>query len=363
MTCKCGEKVEDVPPGGEFVRFRKKWDQRTTIQHWQLRDLVSCSRRAEDTDSFYTVQDKQTFCYNTKSGKSTVVQKLDYAPASMTVGCGYIAAGGQQSQLDVAHLDNPARVLYQSSVGGSVNNALHIVPYTPGNAFAECRQQGAGDAAFLIASNNDDTIKVFALPSMEHIVNVPCAAAINYTAVSPSGQHMVCVGDSNVTYLYGLKGKCELLEELAEAHDSGMCCAWSPCGTFFAAASQDGTVNVWDLRNVWKPVAKFEARQRTLQGACRSIKFSGGPVDLLAFTEHTSYVHVVDTRAFHYKQTLKAAGPEDTPFGAPQVGEDHISGLAFCPYSARMYVGLESHVSEYAIDSAGRRSFSYSSLR
>ena len=46
-------------------------------------------------------------------------------PTSMAVGQGYVAAGGQNSQLDVRRLAG-GEVVYKGHVGGSVNNALHI---------------------------------------------------------------------------------------------------------------------------------------------------------------------------------------------------------------------------------------------
>ena len=43
----------------------------------------------------------------------------------MAVGQGYVAAGGQNSQLDVRRLAG-GEVVYKGHVGGSVNSALHI---------------------------------------------------------------------------------------------------------------------------------------------------------------------------------------------------------------------------------------------
>jgi hypothetical protein len=39
-----------------------------------------------------------------------------------------------------------------------------------------------------------------------------------------------------------------------------------------------------------------------VQGACRGVKYTRGPLDLLAFSEHTSFVHVVDSRTYDRKQ-------------------------------------------------------------
>jgi hypothetical protein len=39
-----------------------------------------------------------------------------------------------------------------------------------------------------------------------------------------------------------------------------------------------------------------------VSGACRCIKFGEGPVDLMAFSEHSSHCHLVDSRAYHDRQ-------------------------------------------------------------
>ncbi len=39
-----------------------------------------------------------------------------------------------------------------------------------------------------------------------------------------------------------------------------------------------------------------------VSGACRCIKFGEGPVDLMAFAEHSSHCHLVDSRAYHDRQ-------------------------------------------------------------
>lgn len=61
------------------------------------------------------------------------------------------------------------------------------------------------------------------------------------------------------------------------------------------------------------------------------MKFSQtGAVDLLAFTEHVSHVHIVDARTFESQQTIRVGSNQhDTP----------ITGLSFSNDSKRMFVG------------------------
>ena len=63
----------------------------------------------------------------------------------MTVAHGYIAAGGQNSQLDVRTLGGAA--VYKGHCGGSVNNALQVAADDSGQLR-------------LYVCNNDDTVKV-----------------------------------------------------------------------------------------------------------------------------------------------------------------------------------------------------------
>ena len=59
----------------------------------------------------------------------------------------------------------------------------------------------AGDA-WLLACNNDHTVKMFTLPGMRALGSVTCPAAVNYAALSPDGQHLVAVGDSPEVHLF-----------------------------------------------------------------------------------------------------------------------------------------------------------------
>ena len=58
--------------------------------------------------------------------------------------------------------------------------------------------------------------------------------------------------------------------------------------------------------------------------ACRNVKFSSSPVDLLAFSEQTGRVQLIDSRCYGSRQRLWTT--PDTTFTG-----HHISGLAFSP--------------------------------
>jgi hypothetical protein len=218
---------------GGLCNYSSTYDRGATIQHWQLRDLVHCPSKDEE---LFCVYRHRTLRHDLASGKTEVVQELPFEPTSMTVAHGYVAAGGQNSQLDARRLGG-GEVVYKGHCGGSVNNALHI-------------GRDASQQLRLFVCNNDDTIKVYGLQGGALATVLRCPVAINYCALSPSGRHLVCVGDNRHTYLYqATPAAYRQCGVFTEACDAGMCCAWSASGSMFASASQDGSVAVWDHRS------------------------------------------------------------------------------------------------------------------
>ncbi|KAI7835493.1 hypothetical protein COHA_010610 [Chlorella ohadii] len=311
---------------GGLCNYSSTYDQGATIQHWQLRDLVHCP--AKDNEVF-CVYRHRTLRHDLASGKTDVAQELSFEPTSMTVAHGFVAAGGQNSQLDARRLGG-GEVVYKGHCGGSVNNALHI-------------GRDASQQLRLFVCNNDDTIKVYGLSGGTLATVLRCPVAINYCALSPSGRHLVCVGDNRHTYLYqATPAAYRQCGVFTEASDAGMCCAWSASGSMFASASQDGSVAVWDHRSS-SLVANFFTPL-----ACRNVKFSPAPLDLLAFAEHRSRCHLVDCRMWDRQQVLDVGGQDCEP---------DISGVAFSPSGRRLYVGTEGGLAAYDIDTMGRRGF------
>eukprot|EP00126_Sphaerothecum_destruens_P014422 Sdes_comp25028_c0_seq1m22644 len=155
-----------------------KHPQKSTIQHWQLRDLIHCPTSKEE---FIYVHQNNVNKYNTRTKEvREILKDLTFSPTSMTVGCGYVAAGGQRSQLMVRNMELGSSFI--TSVGGSINNSMCISKHL--------------DDTRLLISNNDETIKIYSLPSLTHISNISMPTAVNYSAVSPDGTKMVAVGDS-----------------------------------------------------------------------------------------------------------------------------------------------------------------------
>uniref|UniRef100_A0A7S1TCY8 DUF2415 domain-containing protein n=2 Tax=Compsopogon caeruleus TaxID=31354 RepID=A0A7S1TCY8_9RHOD len=258
----------------------------------------------------------------------------------MTVGHGFLATGGQSSQLKVSRLSDGLTV-FDQMLGGLVNNGLHISRHS-----GEIR---------LLVSNNDQTVKSFELPSMRIMDSVRCSTSINCSSVSPDGNWMVAAGDSLDIFLFLVtKDGYVLYATVQGGSDSGMSCAWNSSSTQFAVASQDGLVSVWDLRFL-EPLALLESKQDShAKGACRCVKFCpSSAIDLLVFTEHTNYAHVVDTRDFSRVQTVALCSFDRNV---------NLSGACFSPDSTRLYISTEHSIREYLVDSSGRRTFGDPSL-
>lgn len=134
--------------------------------------------------------------------------------------------------------------------------------------------------------------------------------------------------------MYGISenGDYNKIATLSGATDAGFSCAWNQSSDKFAVASQDGYVSVWDIRSSEKITKLRSTQNPQVKGACRCVKFSpSGSMDLLMYSEHISYLNLVDTRNFHEKQTIRVSA-EGT--------DQHISGITFSPDSKKIFAGI-----------------------
>ena len=69
-------------------------------------------------------------------------------------------------------------------------------------------------------------------------------------------------------------------------------------------------------------------------------------IDLVAFTESTSYIHIVDVWSPDQHQTIRVA---------PDNEETDICGLCFSPDNRFLYVALHDRLVQLTVDLAARR--------
>jgi WD40 repeat protein len=199
---------------------------------WQLRDLILCPKTKNE---FVFVNHNNVNFFNTDTQEVTPAMKdLTFSPTSITSGAGYLAAGGQRSQLMIRNLETSWTA--QATVGGSINNAMCISNH--------------GGGTRLLICNNDETIKIFSLPDLTRVQTIQFPTAVNYAAVSPDGRKLLAVGDSPQVFMYNITANGDYVKvaTLAGATDAGFSCAWNQSSEKFAVASQDGYVSVWDIR-------------------------------------------------------------------------------------------------------------------
>ncbi|KAJ1673058.1 hypothetical protein EV182_005972 [Spiromyces aspiralis] len=93
--------------------------QRTSWNHWQLRDVVACPK---SKSQLYTINRTYVEMYDTEKLRSTrIMSDLTFDPVSLAVSDEYVVVGGQHSELAVASLKNPGRTRI-AYIGGSINN-------------------------------------------------------------------------------------------------------------------------------------------------------------------------------------------------------------------------------------------------
>jgi WD40 repeat protein len=161
---------------------------------------------------------------------------------------------------------------------------------------------------------------------------------------------MVAVGDTNQVFVYNIsnQGQYELIQTLNTVKDAGFSCAWDHSSTKFAVGCQDGFVCLWDVRRS-KQLTQLTSQQTNGRGAVRSVKFSqSSSLDLLAFTEHTSFVNVFDARTFETRDILRIGTP---------TAELNLTGLTFSSDSRSIFVGTEQTILEYDVNTRNRRIF------
>uniref|UniRef100_A0A383WEJ8 DUF2415 domain-containing protein n=1 Tax=Tetradesmus obliquus TaxID=3088 RepID=A0A383WEJ8_TETOB len=248
-------------------------------------------------------------------------------------------AAAAAAVLEVRQLST-GEACFKGSVGSTVNNALHIA------------QHSSGEVRLFVCCN-DNSIKVYALPSMDAVTVIRCPCPINYAALSPDGQHLVAVGDCNPTLLYqATPTGYASSTSFTEASDVGMCCAWNHHGTSFAACAQDGTVAVWDARS------GACASRCLLPSAARCVKWAAPPLDLLAVAEHEARISLLDARRWGSGQALALGGAvRGAVRGGAGLRSLDVSGIAFSPSGRRLWVGLEPCCVGFSIDSLKRRTF------
>lgn len=160
---------------------------------------------------------------------------------------------------------------------------------------------------------------------------------MNHASISPDGNLLIAVGDVPQVFFCQrtcLSNSCQPVDgglvfaryewrkiaepklSLAQTSDACFSTAFSPSGHICAAASQGGTINIFDTSLIRGDLEGEEAvieilksppfLGRDFSGMIRSMSFAPPPWDLLAWAEDQGRVCVIDLRnSFRYRQTIE----------------------------------------------------------
>ncbi|TKY88228.1 hypothetical protein EX895_002938 [Sporisorium graminicola] len=176
----------------------------------------------------------------------------------------------------------------------------------------------------VMVSNNDQSIKLYklrppkstpgaggriesGLPGLSRNTTLHFSTAINHSSLSPDQRTLISVGDTPEVFIHTVSrsGEHVKLATYTASSDACFSTTWSPDGSKFAVASQDGVVSVWDVRSSRRLAAVSTSQASAGSGAARVAKFS--PCGrFLAFTEHRNFWNVTDTVTFQETQSIPA---------------------------------------------------------
>ncbi|PVU93928.1 hypothetical protein BB561_002926 [Smittium simulii] len=367
----------------------------------QLRDVIHCPFPENRIYSIYK-QNIEKYDISARMSQK-IIKNLPFDPVSLSINKQYIAVGGQKGELAIANQSNTSDIkiiqlsdsinnfmcfestpnyyennhylgidsinnssadiceLYDTERNSSIDSNISI--FDPDNSSVVSSYNDTDSFRNrLLVCTNDKSIKIVSLPSLSVDHEIYFDTSINNASISPDRSKMIAVGDTNQVFVFNKRGSdyekiatitgikniiilfLEIKKHIYNSRKSDV----------FAIASQDGHVSIWDIRMNRKINSLESVQSGRACGACRNVKFSkNGPVDLMAFSEHSSYVTVVDSRHFNKKQLLKTN---------TELGESQITGIEFSYDSEKLFVGLEGCILDYKVDTLKRRCFPYFSV-
>ena len=184
--------------------------------------------------------------------------------------------------------------------------------------------------------NNDKSVRIFSLTQSRPLETLQFPVAMNHASISPDGKLLLAVGDRHTAFFCKRVWLPSALSDgvstyaryewheiagvkmgLVESKDDAcFSTAFSPSGHLCAVASQNGMVTIFNTALIHDEMDADEAVIEVLRssrpslyplytGAVRSMSFSPGPWDLLAWAEDQGRVCVVDLRnAFQSRQIV-----------------------------------------------------------
>ncbi|RLV92891.1 Uncharacterized protein JA1_002837 [Spathaspora sp. JA1] len=292
---------------------------RPSVNHWQLRDLLKFN---EVDDLVYYTRDDSIYAYNLNKQTTKNYIKLNYYPRCFNHYDDVIVTGGlltSSSKLFSLNLDNltstntniPARRIAKGlfsfynpqtntsktvKLGEMINNDVTIYP-SSANSYQSyvCNND---THLYGLDINNNGNIKVMCK------INCELNTCLNNVVKNPrSDKILTATGDSSSIFLIDPHQPKPIIKTIKAGHESGFGVSYHPNGYLFSAVFQDGTCQIYDIRNLKSRLIDIKSTRPGHQsGAFRVCKFSpaNDMNDLLIISEHVGRVHLVDLRNLDY---------------------------------------------------------------
>lgn len=336
-----------------------------SIAHWQLRDLL-CS--TGDGRLVFTLGSTVRSLDLATNG-CLLACSLSYAPRCLkalgsTVVCGGVAGKGVLFLGRGLFSVNNEHTI---TVGKAINNAVLVHP----TATTQLQSH---------LSNNDESLYTVDVGTRGPTVvdSVHLGMPLNHSALSPDGSTLVATGDGSPVHV--LHPGTHDRSIIASGCRSGFLVAFSGDGTRFGVCFEDGVAMVYDTRKPLLPQFELRSLRKDDLGAFRCLKWSTAH-DLIAVSEHTERVHIVDARLYDTHQLVvllsgritasvvaDKATPVEAPFSTSVFYEENeypqttgfadardLTGVEWT--GASLAVGTKSGVLLWDVNSWERRSF------
>lgn len=321
--------------------------------HLQLRSLISSPR----PNIVYYPTGKDVVVLNTKSRESYILTTLKFEPRCLIASKEWLFCGGQKGDYTAirigernisenntaynsgpdAHLPldlDPSRRTTSSSRSGNDVQTLEEINRTIGADIVNCitiwqpsetPSERTYQEPVAIASNNDRSVSIMRLDNSELLDILLLPDCVNRSMMSPDGEMLISICDDPFLYVHRRKlrlksvknelditgsyhwsyeGKVQLEKQnnadISEPRGS-FAATFSPSGKYLAVATQFGIISVFKTDKIFEsPICIFTSSRPNLgwDSCIRAMEFSGGPFDLLAWTESKGRVGVADVRNF-----------------------------------------------------------------
>ncbi|KAJ6233333.1 wd repeat protein [Anaeramoeba flamelloides] len=337
----------------ENSNLKAKFNQKITIEHLQLRDLLSCPSPFQSTikgssSPLYFPFNQSLYSLDQRTLECKRIQNCNFRITTMFVKNNLICAGSSNGNLMVKDLQRE-KFIINRTFGADVINSVTITNDLP--------LPNQNIHPTLILSSNDSMVRIVQVGNTRLSLQkkIRFRQPINHTSVSPNGNVLLAVGDTKNAVLLDPRNGYKMISRINAMKDSSFSTHWNPLTSCqFAIGSQEGAALIFDIRKLNNTLAKVQSTQIAKKDrAIRNVKFSSDH-ELLLIAEHKNRVNILDARNYRDMQTIQLD---------PNDGDTHISGACFGPNSEFVYISTKQKIIKIPLDVRKRRLFSFCNFK